>query len=360
MSRLAEAPQHNIVDRIPVKISPGGVLVAEREIPHGRNGHDSHLLNIATRRTRDGLHVPERPITGTYEIIEMTDFGGNSTRTDLANGEVELNLRSIARENGVDIGAVTQVPLEGFSTVNTGFATAQLALHKNHGEIDRVFYVNTNPRKDPDDPRSWVDDDNFGKFVYVELDNGAKIFTVNSKYALSFVKDHIKEAWVLKTQRNEQFLSRRQFIIPTMAVLSGDRSYIDKPLDVSTIKDAPEGDLIAQDGNGNLKTSWTMANLLDQEGIAKSPVLAVTIDGKTRFARNGLIDGEGETGDLVVQGGSSGYPDYELPTEERYAEVVVLFGDANKVYGVERVRDNTRVDITPAPGKEVHNTLRDA
>ena len=48
---------------------------------------------------------------------------------------------------------------------------------------------------------------------------------------MSFVKDEIAEGYVLNTQDNHQFLSRREFIIPTMAVLSGYTSYFEKPLD---------------------------------------------------------------------------------------------------------------------------------
>jgi hypothetical protein len=351
---------------IPVTTRPSGLLVAEGVIPHGQLSHEAGLAAIRTQRSREGLLIPEKAKTGPFDFIQLTDFGGESTKTDLANLEVELNLRSLAKKNGVEISAVTQGHLEGFSTANTGFTTAQLALWKDHGDIDRVYYINTNPRLDPDDKRSWVDEDNFGKFVYVRLKNGARIFTVNSKYALSFVKDEIEEGYVLNTQDNHQFLSRREFIIPTMAVLSGDTSYFERTLDIDAIPDVPEGDWIAKDGNGNIKTSWKRGHLLKQPDIADSPYLAVTIgegdNAITHIAKNDLTSGrfhDVTTGDLVVRGGSSGYPDWEAPTAGQFVEIQEMFGSAVNAFDLSVVADNTPVIIEPAPdGAEYVNRRR--
>jgi hypothetical protein len=330
----------------------GKLLIAEGVLSDGRRKGKGHGFTNGTGGFRtagnEGLSAPERPATGPFDFVLMTDFGGDSRQTDLANGEVELNLRSLAKKHNVEAGAVTQVPLEGFSTANTGFATAQLALYKDHGDIDRVFYINTNPRLDPDDKRSWTDEDNFGRFVYIRLKNGTRIFTVNSKYALSFVKDEIDEGYVLKTSRNHQFLSRREFILPIMAVLGGDTSYFEGELNIAAIPDPPEGDLVAKDGNGNIKTSWQIGHLLKHKDIADSPYLTVSIGDETHTAKNDLIPGRHHqinTGDLVVRGGSSGYPDWLPPTEGQYVEVQEMFGSAMGIFNLDRVRDNTRVDI---------------
>jgi hypothetical protein len=355
---------------VPTRLSDSGrLLVADGVLPdRNKNGFDTRGVDGLGRFRRvgsEGLLVPERSKGKPFEIVMMTDFGGESSKTDLANAEVELNLRSIGSRFGVELGTVTTVPLEGFSTVNTGFATEQLAHNKDHGDLERVFYINTNPRLDPDDKRSWTDDDNFGKWVYVRLANGSRIFTVNTKYNLSFIpKDEITEAWVLRTEstetesqekgekqkRNRQFLSRHDFVVPTMSVLSGSTEYFERPLDIDAISNPPQGDLMAKDGNGNIKTSWRTGNLLTQPGIAQSGSLDVTIGERTHRAIN-CLDGERAdvtTGDLVVQPGSSGYLDTEAPTAAQYAEVVQLYGRAVDVFDIGIIKDNTPVVIRPA------------
>lgn len=220
----------------------------------------------------------------------------------------------VQRFHALDPGAkVNVLSVPEFSTLATGFWIAQLGLW--NPVANTVIFSNTAPRHDDHAPR----DKNEGeKFVYVELDNGMKIGTVNSGYALSFVKERIVKFHKIVTEENgSQFRSRDYYPRALVETLNGERE-LGEELDVDSIPEVPENRIVYIDGYGNIKTSIRNKELK----IKNNSKVNIEINGIERGAvcGNGIF--EVKSGDLVLAPGSSGDP------EDPFLEIVLRRGSS--------------------------------
>lgn len=357
MPRVSELPSkfNGAPDRVagvPVSKHASGLLIADAGMS-GSNGTSPTIDMNAFRPDRKrGLLVPNKPlVNGPIDVVRLTDFGGGRGRSDFANVEVDLNLIAIAGEHGIQVDHVVSGHSDKFATENTGFQTWQALVNKDHRGRTRVGYVNTNSRFSDGDNRSWTGKDNGSDLVYVRLDNGSHLFTVPRGNNLSYVKPHIVGGYFLDGYKIKQFLSRESFLNAAFDVLSGGTDYIAGELDVASIPDPRKGAIVLIDGTDNFKSNTTVQDMLEEPGMATSPYLAVSIDGgEPIIAKNGLVPGLVEIGqgNLVIQGGSSGYLDTQVPDGKNFVEVQAMFASAVGVFGHNGiVTDETHVDIKP-------------
>lgn len=215
-------------------------------------------------------------------------------------------------------------PVPRFSTVATGFWIAQLGLYNPRIE-DSVIFANTAPRN--------VDDtaDNRGReFVRAELENGMEVFTVNSGYCLSFVKDSIEDLRKVEAPREgSQFRSRDFFPEATAKVVNNGEKLGDE-LDEERIPEVPESAVGFVDGYGNIKTTIRSSEIkLEEDHRVEVEI------GESRctayLEHNSFEVPEGE---LSVAPGSSG-------GEDPFIEIFLRGGSA-----AERLDD-------PQPGDRV-------
>ena len=262
--------------------------------------------------------------TNSLHIEVIADYGGGHT-TDHAFAEVRNHFFRFDRD--ILIRVVSEHPVYAFSTIETGFWIAQESLHSEHKNL--VIFSNTAPRGDI----AWNGDDK-QFFVYGMLDNGIPIFAVNAGFNLSFIKDRLKELWVVKVPNTgTQFRSRDIYPEAAMAILGGDKTKIGAKVDVSKIPVIPQFKLASVDGYGNLKTTIKRSYL--SETILKSKILRVTINGYSHFALNTLLPGvSGKIYDLCVVQGSSG------GKQGNYLELVRLQAKAAEDFKVDGPRDD--------------------
>lgn len=257
-------------------------------------------------------------------IEVIADYGGGHT-TDHAFAEVRNHFFRFDSDHSVRM--VTEHPVYAFSTIETGFWIAQESLHSEHKDL--VIFSNTAPRGDI----AWNGDDR-QFFVYGVLDNGIPIFAVNAGYNLSFVKERLKELWIVKVPNTgTQFRSRDIYPEATMAILSGDKTKIGEKVDISKIPTIPQFKLASVDGYGNLKTTIKKSHLGKE--LLRSKILRVTINGYSHLALNTLIAGvSGKIYDLCVVQGSSG------GKQGNYLELVRLQAKAADDFKVDGPRDD--------------------
>lgn len=260
----------------------------------------------------------------TLHIEVIADYGGGHF-TDHAFDEVRNHFFRFDKANKIRF--VTEHPIYAFSTLETGFWIAQEGLHSEHKDL--VIFSNTAPRGEI----IWRGD-NAQSFVCGLLDNGIPIFAVNAGYNLSFVKDRMKGLWEVKVPNvGTQFRSRDYYPEATMAILSGDHSRIGHTVELKQIVDFPNFVVASVDGYGNLKTTIRKSHL--SEGVSASPLLRVTLNGKTHFVLNNLVSGvKGKTGDLCMVVGSSG------GKNRNFIEIVRLQGRAADDFGIDGPRDD--------------------
>ncbi len=257
-------------------------------------------------------------------IEVIADYGGGHT-TDHAFAEVRNHFFRFDSDHSVRM--VTEHPVYAFSTIETGFWIAQESLHSEHKDL--VIFSNTAPRGDI----AWNGDDR-QFFVYGVLDNGIPIFAVNAGFNLSFVKERLKELWIVKVPNTgTQFRSRDIYPEATMAILGGDKTKIGEKVDISKIPATPQFKLASVDGYGNLKTTIKKSHLAKE--LLKSKILRVTINGYSHLALNTLIPGvSGKIYDLCVVQGSSG------GKQGNYLELVRLQAKAADDFKVDGPRDD--------------------
>lgn len=198
-----------------------------------------------------------------------------------------------------------------FSTVATGFWIAQLALWNPVNDL--AIFSNTAPRHDDHSSR----DQNAGeKFVYAELNNGAKIGAVFAGYAFSFVKPHIKAIHeVLTPDRGSQFRSRDFFPAAFYQTIT-QQIDLGPALDIAKIPDIPSHQIAYIDGYGNIKTTLTPS----QTKFTAGQELTLTINKTTLPVT--YTDGifHVNSGQITLAPGSSGNP------EDPFLEIVLRRG----------------------------------
>lgn len=251
-----------------------------------------------------------------FIIYTIGDYGD-----DLAFNEVTTRIEQ--HFYGHDI-AIHKQKVEAFSTVETGFTLAQLALNvpetpkglREHAK----FFVNTAPRKD--DPLIRVK--NQGEaLVYFKLYNGVEGVAVNSGWSLSFIKDAAVEIRAMSVDdAGSQFRSRDIFPQAFAEAVLGGKKNLGRDIR-DEIPDFPENHVAYTDGYGNLKCSIDPDKI--NEHLGKH--VKVYVNRATLFATVSQGIFGVEEGEFCVSVGSSGW---ELPdgTRKRFVEIVRRGGSA--------------------------------
>ncbi len=195
---------------------------------------------------------------------------------------------------------VQDTSVHPFSTVETGFWTAQFALAPAPGGT--IVYSNCSPRKDDPGKRK----DNEGEvLLYAMLENGVEIVGVNAGYTFSFIKNHIDEFWSVDVQNHgSQFRSRDFYPHIVGKIYKGNYSFKKEKLNKKIIPDPPKDVVLAVDGYGNIKTAWKKA---DVDKLKPGKTLKLKINGDIHTAY--YVDGSFgvNEGELAFAEGSSGF-----------------------------------------------------
>lgn len=244
---------------------------------------------------------------------------------DGAFGEVTQKLMGLTSSNAI----VYQTSVPAFSTVATGFWTAQYGLM--NPVLDGIIYTNTAPRKDTKVSR----DRNEGeKLVYAKLKNGMRIVGVNAGYCFSFVKNEIAEFnEIVVANKGSQFRSRDFYPEAVVGIANGDTKFIGEKMDISSIPDVPSSSIAWIDGYGNIKTTMR----LSQAKFASGQTILVNLNGikRTAYFTDGTFSvNEGE---LAFAPGSSG-------GEDRFMEIFLRGLSAAKEFGKPKVEQEFTVE----------------
>ncbi len=223
----------------------------------------------------------------------VADYGTG----DLAFAEVSQRLKHLLPEAEV---LTTSTP--PFSTLNTGFIIAQLALYN---PSDNLFiYSNTAPRKDDPQKRQ----NNQGEaFKYARLNNDVEICAVDAGYCFSFIKSHIKDFKEIKVaNQGSQFRSRDFYPQIVAAIISGNKhKCLGKTLPLDNIPDIPANQLMHIDSYGNLKTTIRQSEIKLKSGQK----IRIIINHQTRTGIYANANFAVKSGDLAFAPGSSGGDD---------------------------------------------------
>lgn len=244
---------------------------------------------------------------------------------DPAFGEVIQKLTLLHRS-----ARIVRTSVPPFSTISTGFWTAQYALVNPIPGM--VIYTNTAPRKDIAVQRI----ENEGERLdYALLDNGVKIVGVNAGYCFSFVKSQIKEFYrVNVSNKGSQFRSRDFFPEAVIGLGMGDEKFLGPKLDVSMIPDVPTRRIAWIDGYGNMKTSMRQSEM---NGIQVGKPILVTLGSMKRTAYYSDGSFSVREGELAFSPGSSGGKD-------RFMELFLRGLSAWKEMGKPNVEDEFTVE----------------
>lgn len=212
---------------------------------------------------------------------------------DLAFSEVLNQLKYLLPQ--VEINPLSTQP---FSTLNTGFLIAQLALYGHNRNI--FIFSNTAPRLDKKAKRK----NNAGeKFKLAVLDNGIKVAAADAGFCFSFVKPHIKKFYSLNVNNHgSQFRSRDFYPQAVADILNHKTKIIGSKLLTDQIPDAPKNLLMHVDGYGNMKTT------IRQSEVKLKPNQKVTIIINQQTHQATYTDGSFSvpSGNLAFAPGSSG------------------------------------------------------
>jgi S-adenosylmethionine hydrolase len=254
----------------------------------------------------------------------IADYGVN----DPAFGEVIQKLLSL---DGVSTIYPTSVP--SFSTIATGFWTAQYALVNPVKGM--IIYTNTAPRKDNKASR----DRNEGeKLMYAKLKNGIQVIGVNAGYCFSFVKPYIYEfRTVHVANKGSQFRSRDFYPEAVIGIANGDQKYIGEVVDSSGIPDVPVNRVAWVDGYGNIKTTTKHSSISLKSG---QPVL-ISLNGIKRTAYFTTGTFSVHEGQLAFAPGSSGAEDKYMELFLRGLSAWIEFGkpDIESEFSIQPINE---------------------
>ncbi len=239
----------------------------------------------------------------------IADYGTG----DPAFGEVIQKLTLL--DPGVRVNP-TSVP--DFSTIATGFWTAQFALVNPLANM--IIYTNVDPRTEIKDSRPKNEG---SKFAYAKLKNGVRICGVNRGYCFSFIKPHVESFHLLNVaNKGSQFRSRDFYPEAVIGIAKGDKNFIGEMLDTQTIPDVPVNRIAWTDGYGNMKTTSRKSQL----SFAPGQPLIITLNGmkRTAFYTDGTFSVR--EGELAFAPGSSG-------GEDKFMEIFLRGLSAWKEFG---------------------------
>jgi S-adenosylmethionine hydrolase len=212
---------------------------------------------------------------------------------------------------------IQNTPVPRFSTVATGFWIAQLGLHSPRIE-NSFIYSNTAPRRVDD-----TEGNNGRGFVMARLENGTRVFTVNSGHCLSFVRDSIEELREVEVRkRGSQFRSRDFFPGATSEAIETGGENLGARLEPSGVPEPPEASVGFVDGYGNIKTTIRKSEL-ELEGGQK---VRISIAGASNAAYHKRNTFEVPKGELSLAPGSSG-------GEDPFLEIMLRGGSAAQKFG---------------------------
>lgn len=215
---------------------------------------------------------------------------------DPAFAEVVQKLRLLS--TGV---IINQISVPKFSTIATGFWTAQFALVNPVPGM--AIYTNTAPRKDSKKARAGNEGEGL---VYALLNNGVKVIGVNSGYSFAFIKPQIKALNLVNVaNKGSQFRSRDFYPEAVISIVHGEEKFIGQPLDSAKLPDVPENRIAFIDGYGNIKTTVRQSMMKFNSG---QPLL-ITLNNIKRivFFTDGTFSVR--EGELAFAPGSSGGKD---------------------------------------------------
>lgn len=249
----------------------------------------------------------------------ITDYGVG----DPSFGEVIQKLTLLDPNARVN---PTSVP--AFSTIATGFWTAQFALVNPVSGM--IIYTNTAPRKE----KTLRNSNTREKLVVVELVNGIHIVGVNAGYCFSFVKPFIKSMHFVKvSNKGSQFRSRDYYPEAIIGIANGNRDYFGERLDPKMISNVPEYRIAWIDGYGNLKTTLRASEIHYTSG----QTLLITLNGMRRTAFYADFTFAVREGEIAFAPGSSG-------GEDKYMELFMRGLSAWKEFGKPAVESVFSVD----------------
>lgn len=238
----------------------------------------------------------------------VADYGSG----DLAFSEIIQRLHQLNPE-----AMIVPTAIPSFSTLATGFVTAQLAL--NDPADDMVIYTNTAPRKDDSEKRH----ENSGEpFAYAILKNGVIVCGVHAQYAFSFIKPFITEFGMVNVaNRGSQFRSRDFYPAGATGIYNNDKTFFGEKLDVSSIVDYPTNKVMYVDSFGNIKTSIRQSEVIFKPGEK----VRISINGHVRTGVYADANFEVKAGDLAFAPGSSG-------DENRFMEIFLRGSNASEMF----------------------------
>lgn len=251
----------------------------------------------------------------------IADYGTG----DLAFAEVAQRFKHLLP--GVSVRTVSTPP---FSTLNTAFIIAQLALYN---PADHLFiYANTAPRKDDTQKRH----ENEGeKFKYALLDNGVAVCGVDAGWCFSFIKPHIKEFYFVNVKnKGSQFRSRDFFPYATAGIILGEKNkYLGAPSKTETVPSVPENRILHIDPYGNIKTTIRRSQVKLTPGAKIRMVINHIY--QTGIYANGNF--EVKSGDMAFAPGSSGGAD-------PFMEIFLRSGNASRQFLNPPVETKFRIE----------------
>lgn len=242
-------------------------------------------------------------------IVLIADYGSG----DPSFTEVTLQLQTLLPD-----ARILPQSVPAFSTLATGFWTAQIALTPNLSHT--YLYTNTAPRIEDTQAQA----NNRGeRLVYAKLKNGFEVIGVNAKYCFSFLKDQI-EAFHAVNVENEgsQFRSRDKFPKAVKQMITGDTSFIGEAVDRSHIPETPPQAVATVDGYGNIKTTTRLSTVAFKPG--QKLVISFKETSHEAFFTEGIF--EVPHGAIAFAPGSSGHDDKFMEIFYRGASAAALFG----------------------------------
>ena len=255
-------------------------------------------------------------------LIVISDYGTG----DPAFTEVAVQLKKLIP--GADLLLQSVPP---FSTLNTGFWIAQIAL--NGGLADMYIYSNTAPRKEEREAQI----NNRGeKLMYARLKNGFEIVAVNAGFVFSFVKPQI-EKFCFANIPNEgsQFRSRDIFPKAVAQMIHKDESLYgeDAPLDLTP--DFPTERIASIDGYGNIKLTTRKSEVNYKSGDK----LVIEINGVKHEAT--FTDGS-----FNIQEGQVAYAPGSTGHDDRFMEIFYRGQSACKLFLHPEVGSRIKIRTT--------------
>jgi len=249
-------------------------------------------------------------VKSNYPYIHIiADYGTG----DLAFAEVAQRFKNLLPQ--AEIHTISTPP---FSTLNTGFIIAQLALYNPSQNM--FVFSNTAPRTDDSQKRSQNEGE---KLKYALLDNGVEICAVDAGHCFSFIKNNIKEFHQIKvSNKGSQFRSRDFYPQAVVNILKDQKKEtLGKKLPVDSIANIPKNKIMHIDSYGNIKTTIRYSTVKLKPG-SKTRVIINHIY-QTGFYTNGNF--EVKSGDLAFAPGSSG-------GDDPFMEVFLRSGNASSQF----------------------------